>query len=125
LVHPHKRRAQGRQVVFGEHVGRDRVLKRVEVLWREYFRDSVTEPARGNALALGVHGKEVIGIHDVRDESDREGLRLVVELAKGADADVVAERARLRAVAEGVARIMGTAPTFDHWNAVADAFKAN
>lgn len=34
-------------------------------------------------------GKEVIGIHDVRDESDREGLRLVVELAKGADADVV------------------------------------
>jgi topoisomerase-4 subunit A len=33
--------------------------------------------------------KEVIGIGDVRDESDREGLRLVVELTKGADADVV------------------------------------
>ncbi|MBL8786505.1 MAG: DNA topoisomerase 4 subunit A, partial [Deltaproteobacteria bacterium] len=34
-------------------------------------------------------GKEVIGIADVRDESDREGLRVVVELTKGADADVV------------------------------------
>jgi len=33
--------------------------------------------------------KEVIGIGDVRDESDREGLRFVVELTKGADADVV------------------------------------
>ena len=34
-------------------------------------------------------GKEVIGIGDVRDESDREGLRVVVELQKGADAEVV------------------------------------
>ncbi len=33
--------------------------------------------------------KEVIGVQDVRDESDRTGLRFVVELAKGADADAV------------------------------------
>ena len=33
--------------------------------------------------------KEVIGVADVRDESDREGLRVVVELTKGADADGV------------------------------------
>jgi len=34
-------------------------------------------------------GKEVIGIGDVRDESDREGLRVVVELTKDADPEVV------------------------------------
>ncbi|MCC6624457.1 MAG: DNA topoisomerase 4 subunit A [Deltaproteobacteria bacterium] len=34
-------------------------------------------------------GKEVQGVADVRDESDREGLRLVVELTKGADAEGV------------------------------------
>ncbi|MFO0746324.1 MAG: DNA topoisomerase (ATP-hydrolyzing) [Myxococcota bacterium] len=33
--------------------------------------------------------KEVQGVADVRDESDREGLRFVVELAKGADAEGV------------------------------------
>jgi len=34
-------------------------------------------------------GKEVQGVADVRDESDRQGLRLVVELTKGADAEGV------------------------------------
>ena len=34
-------------------------------------------------------GKEVQGITDTRDESDREGLRVVVELAKGADVEGV------------------------------------
>jgi len=33
--------------------------------------------------------REVIGVNDVRDESDRNGLRFVVELARGADADGV------------------------------------
>jgi topoisomerase-4 subunit A len=33
--------------------------------------------------------REVIGMNDVRDESDRNGLRFVIELAKGADADGV------------------------------------
>ncbi|HKX46516.1 MAG TPA: DNA gyrase subunit A [Planctomycetota bacterium] len=32
------------------------------------------------------------GIHDVRDESDRDGIRLVVELKKGEDAEVVARQ---------------------------------
>ncbi|MBM4396418.1 MAG: DNA gyrase subunit A, partial [Deltaproteobacteria bacterium] len=33
--------------------------------------------------------KRVEGIHDMRDESDREGMRIVVELKKDADAQVV------------------------------------
>lgn len=33
--------------------------------------------------------REVIGMNDVRDESDRNGLRFVIELARGADADGV------------------------------------
>ncbi|TNF31760.1 MAG: DNA topoisomerase 4 subunit A [Deltaproteobacteria bacterium] len=33
--------------------------------------------------------REVQGVHDVRDETDREGLRLVVELARSADVDGV------------------------------------
>lgn len=33
--------------------------------------------------------KEIVGVNEARDESDREGLRVVVELARGADAEAV------------------------------------
>ena len=33
--------------------------------------------------------KEITGIHEVRDESDKDGLRVVVELRRGAPADIV------------------------------------
>jgi len=36
-----------------------------------------------------VLAKEILGVGDARDETDREGLRVVVELTKGADAEVV------------------------------------
>ena len=36
-----------------------------------------------------VRDKKIIGISDIRDESDREGMRIVIELRKDANSDVV------------------------------------
>lgn len=36
-----------------------------------------------------VHEKKIDGISDIRDESDKEGLRIVIEIKKDADANVV------------------------------------
>jgi DNA gyrase subunit A len=36
-----------------------------------------------------VNAKSIEGISDIRDESDREGMRIVIELKRGADASVV------------------------------------
>ena len=41
------------------------------------------------AIAELVQEKKVQGISDLRDESDREGMRIVVELKQGANSDVV------------------------------------
>ena len=35
------------------------------------------------------HGKEIDGIVEVRDESDRKGLRIVIDLKKDAKPDVI------------------------------------
>jgi len=40
-------------------------------------------------IALLVNGGKITGIADLRDESDREGIRLVVELKRGEDPNVV------------------------------------
>lgn len=40
-------------------------------------------------IAYLVNQKEIEGISDIRDESNREGIRVVVEIKKGADANVV------------------------------------
>lgn len=41
------------------------------------------------AIAKGVQGKTIDGITDLRDESDRRGLRIVMELARDANPDVI------------------------------------
>ena len=41
------------------------------------------------AIALQVRDKKIIGISDLRDESDRDGMRIVIELKRDANANVV------------------------------------
>lgn len=40
-------------------------------------------------VAKLVNGGEITGVSDVRDESDRDGMRVVVELRRGSNAEVV------------------------------------
>ncbi len=40
-------------------------------------------------IAMLARKKEILGIHEVRDESDKDGLRMVVELRRDASADIV------------------------------------
>lgn len=40
-------------------------------------------------IAKGVQGGQIDGISDIRDESDRDGLRIVIELQREANADLV------------------------------------
>ena len=41
------------------------------------------------AIALQVRDKKIVGISDLRDESDRDGMRIVIELKRDANANVV------------------------------------
>jgi DNA gyrase subunit A len=43
-------------------------------------------------IAELVHNKELEGVHDLRDESDQQGVRVVIELKKDAIADIVLNR---------------------------------
>jgi len=43
-------------------------------------------------IAELVHDKKITGITDLRDESDKDGIRVVIELKKGENADVVLNR---------------------------------
>lgn len=40
-------------------------------------------------IALLVREKRIVGISDLRDESDREGIRVVIEITRGSDPNVV------------------------------------
>ncbi len=40
-------------------------------------------------IAAMVHEKKIEGIHDIRDESDRDGMRIVFELKSGANTEIV------------------------------------
>ncbi len=41
------------------------------------------------AIAMQVRDKRIVGISDLRDESDRDGMRIVIELKRDANANVV------------------------------------
>lgn len=82
------------------HTGRGklRVRARAEILdWKENrHKIVITEiPYMVNKarliekIAELVHDKRVEGISDLRDESDRDGMRIVVELKTGANAQIV------------------------------------
>jgi len=82
------------------HTGRGSVIMRgrthIETVRKEREAIVVTEvPYQVNKkvmiekIAETVHAKRIEGIHDIRDESDRDGVRVVVELKRDALADVV------------------------------------
>jgi DNA gyrase subunit A len=82
------------------HLGRGSIVMRakthIEELRREREAIIVTEiPYQVNKAALIeriaelVREKKIEGISDLRDESDREGMRIVIELKRDAMADVV------------------------------------
>jgi len=80
--------------------GHGRVLQRARVHTEEYGKDRealiVTElPYHVNKarliekIASLVRDKRIEGIRNLRDESDKDGMRVVIELRKGMDSDVV------------------------------------
>ena len=84
--------------------GRGRVVIRARTEFEEYGRDGrtriiVTElPYQVNkrqlikAIADQVHDKRLEGISDLRDETDRNGMRIVIELKRDANPQVVLNR---------------------------------
>ena len=52
----------------------------------------VNKAAMIEKIAELVHDKKITGITDLRDESDKDGIRVVIELRKGENADVVLNR---------------------------------
>ncbi|WP_407356942.1 DNA gyrase subunit A [Methanolobus sp. WCC5] len=94
-------------VILGSHgikeayeTGRGRVQVRavaeIEEMKKDKFRIVVSElPYQVNKAKLVediaglVREKKVTGVSDLRDESDRDGIRVVVELSRGTNANVV------------------------------------
>ncbi len=84
--------------------GRGRVVVRARAEFEEYGRDKrtriiITElPYQVNKrqlirnIADQVHDKRLEGISDLRDETDRNGMRIVIELKRDANAQVVLNR---------------------------------
>ncbi|MDY3025745.1 MAG: DNA gyrase subunit A, partial [Candidatus Faecivicinus sp.] len=91
----------GRQGIYDTYTtGRGRIIVRaktdIEPMGNNRQRIIVTEiPYMVNKSVLGakiaelVHEKRLEGISDIRDESDREGMRIVIELKKDVNAAVV------------------------------------
>jgi DNA gyrase subunit A len=91
----------GRRGIYDAyHEGRGRIVVRakseIEEMGGNRFRIVVTEiPYMVNKakliekIAEMVHEKAVEGISDIRDESDREGMRIVIELKRDVNANVV------------------------------------
>ncbi|MBQ6920095.1 MAG: DNA gyrase subunit A, partial [Synergistaceae bacterium] len=50
---------------------------------------SVNKTMMLEAMVKAVQDKEIEGVHEMRDESDRDGLRIVIELSRDADADLI------------------------------------
>jgi len=91
----------GRDAIYSAYkTGRGRIRVRAEFEVEEWKngreRIVVTEiPFQANKarlverIAEDVNEGEIEGITDLRDESDRDGVRIVIELNRGANADVV------------------------------------
>ena len=81
--------------------GRGRIVVRARTEFEEYGRDhrtriivselpyQVNKRALVAAIAEQVRDKRLEGISDLRDESDRNGMRIVIELKRDANAQVV------------------------------------
>jgi DNA gyrase subunit A len=92
---------QGKQGIKSAYeTGRGRVRVRavaeIEEMKKDKYRIVVSElPYQVNKakliedIASLVRDKKVTGVSDLRDESDREGIRVVIELTRGTNANVV------------------------------------
>lgn len=92
---------QGKQGIKSAYeTGRGRVRVRavseIEEMKKDKYRIVVSElPYQVNKakliedIASLVRDKKITGVSDLRDESDREGIRVVVELTRGTNANVV------------------------------------
>ncbi len=87
----------GRDAIYSAYAtGRGRLRVRAEFEVEEDERIVITEvPYQANKariverIAEDVNEGKIEGVRDLRDESDREGVRIVIELKRGANADVV------------------------------------
>ncbi|WP_135822724.1 DNA gyrase subunit A [Halostella litorea] len=87
----------GRDAIYSAYsTGRGRVRVRAEFEVEEDERIVITEvPFQANKarmverIAEDVNEGKIEGVRDLRDESDRDGVRVVVELKRGANAEVV------------------------------------
>jgi DNA gyrase subunit A len=84
------RTGRGRCVVRGKsHVEQiRRAGDREQIVFTE-LPYQVNKATLLEKIAELVHEKKIDGISDLRDESDREGIRMVVELKKGESSDIV------------------------------------
>ena len=80
--------------------GRGRIILRavanIEEMKKDRYRIVVTElPYQVNKakvienIAQLVREKKIVGVSDLRDESDRDGIRVVIELSRNANANVI------------------------------------
>ena len=87
-------------IIDAYRTGRGRVVLRGKTLVEEGKRGKtsvviteipymVNKTSLIEAIANGVQEKTIDGISDIRDESDRDGLRIVLELQRDGDADLV------------------------------------
>src|ERR1700692_2674855 len=129
----------GRWVILEAYrTGRGRFMMRANAAIESYGKDRqaiiVTEiPYQVNKsvlikrIAQLVNDKEIEDISDVRDESDRDGMRIVVELKRGAEPQIVLNQLYkhtsmqegfsmiLLAVVNGQPREMGLIPAIKHF----------
>jgi DNA gyrase subunit A len=103
-----------------EHKGRVRLIIS-ELPYQLNKADLITE------IADAVKDKKIDGISDIRDESDRDGMRVVIELKKDASPEIVenqlAHHTRVQvtfgvimlAIVDGQPKVMGIKPILEHY----------
>ncbi len=75
---------QLRAVASVERIGKDREAIVVTEIPYQVNKAKLVEK-----MAQLVHQKKIDGISDLRDESDREGMRIVIEVKRGSEAQIV------------------------------------
>ncbi|MBW0454512.1 MAG: DNA gyrase subunit A [Candidatus Kinetoplastibacterium crithidii] len=85
----------------GYRTGRGKVIMRAKTHFEEYGRDhksaiivdeipyQVNKKTLQERIAELVNSKRIEGISDIRDESDKDGMRLVIELKKGESPEII------------------------------------
>ncbi|AGF46982.1 DNA gyrase subunit A [Candidatus Kinetoplastibacterium desouzaii TCC079E] len=85
----------------GYKTGRGRVLMRAKTHFEDYKKDhksaiivdelpyQVNKKTLQERIAELVNSKKIEGISDIRDESDKDGMRLVIELKRGESPEII------------------------------------